>query len=215
MAVEDIAPPSCFCWTKFGTEAGDTIDVIRARKESERQAGGGLFYWGIGNSIAPSIQALVETASNPEVLFTPMLSKPAVGDVAPERVVSWRSGLGIDGRPYSLRSGVVTSKASAASSPKRHYALVCYSVDPLDVDGFPVNFAAESVVNLRSGAPVGSSQVTSVVRYVDDAPAARRRYTVAFRATLVAPYFVTLLDAGTAVQGTKVSADYEQELLWA
>jgi hypothetical protein len=44
--------PEAFVWTRFGTEAGQTIDRILARKEAERIANGGLFLWGIGNSVA-------------------------------------------------------------------------------------------------------------------------------------------------------------------
>jgi 4-aminobutyrate aminotransferase-like enzyme len=46
--------PDIFCWTKMGTEAGQTLGTILRRKELERQAGSGIFAWGIGNSLGAS-----------------------------------------------------------------------------------------------------------------------------------------------------------------
>ena len=45
--------PDLFCWTKYGTEAGEDIGAILERKESERLASGGTFLWGVGNAIGP------------------------------------------------------------------------------------------------------------------------------------------------------------------
>jgi hypothetical protein len=68
--------PDCFCWTRFGTEAGQAIVHILQRKEQERSANDGLFIWGIGNAIGPSIRELVRRTNRPEVLFSPIKSSP-------------------------------------------------------------------------------------------------------------------------------------------
>ena len=47
--------PRFFCWTRFGTEAGQPIEQILERKEQERIVNNGLFLWGIGNSLTPSM----------------------------------------------------------------------------------------------------------------------------------------------------------------
>src|SRR5437773_1823143 len=47
------------CWTRMQAEAGQGIEAIVSRKELERQAGGGLFCWGIGNAPPRSLSALV------------------------------------------------------------------------------------------------------------------------------------------------------------
>ena len=57
------------------------------------------------------------------------------------------------------------------------------------------SFSREDVVNLRSGSPVGPSQVTSVVRRLSvrrTAPSSG--YRVAFRARLVAPFLLRLVE---------------------
>lgn len=205
--------PSQFCWTKFGTEAGDEVDAIRARKESERRSGGGLFYWGIGNSVGPSLRLLVSQVREPEVLFTPMLSRPGELDVNPPRVSSWRFGVGLDGVPHALRAGVVTSRSPMENRPRRHFALVCHSGDRIDVDVNCEEFTSGSVVNLRTGAQVGSSQVTSVVRRIPETGGGRS-YRVAFRARLVPPYFLTLVPSRES-SGDRERALPMQDALWA
>lgn len=81
--------PDVFCWTKMGTEAGQSLTTIRQRKELERRAGGGVFAWGIGNSLGTAIydaQRLSPTGYI-EVLFTEMLGKPKLIDAKPSQML--------------------------------------------------------------------------------------------------------------------------------
>ena len=190
--------PPAFCWTKFGVEAGEFVAEILARKERERAANGGTFLWGVGTSIRPSLVALLSQVPDPEVLFSPMRCRPARRDVEPGAVVAWRSATGLDGQAYAIPlASLVTSRMSAR---QRHFALVCHSETPLPVDGQPDGNAPwvddSGIRNLLTGRPVGSSQVTSVVRRlpISGAP----RYRVAFRARLSPPYLLALSDAERA-----------------
>lgn len=187
--------PQLFCWTKYGTEAGESILSILERKERERVASGGVFLWGVGNAIGPSLEALVATTKQPQVIFTPMRSRPARHDVAPSATAEWHRGYGLDGDPFEVPATArVTSRVS--ESRRYHYALVCRSDEPLTVrEASAPWFASDHVRNLRSGAHVGASQVTSVVKRV--ACGLRwepTSYRVAFAADLVAPYFVRLTE---------------------
>ena len=120
-------PPHQFCWTKFGAEAGEEPDEILSRKEEERVANGGLFLWGIGNSIRPSLLALLDATPQPTVLFTPMLAPPAAQDRAPDNIGLWRSATGLDGQPFEIPVGSrVTSGLRGGKLPTHHYALVCH-----------------------------------------------------------------------------------------
>jgi hypothetical protein len=185
--------PDLFCWTKYGTEAGEDIDSILARKEAERLASGGTFFWGIGNAIGPSVEALLAHTVEPQVVFTPMRSRPAAQDVAPAQVAVWHRGIGLDGEPFELPN---FSSVTSRISPTRnyHHALVCRSEQPLSLSARRgTSFAATHVQNLRSGSKVGASQVTSVVRRIACALGLMpSSYTVSFTAELVAPYFVRL-----------------------
>ena len=182
-----------FCWTRFGTEAGEPIEHILERKELERRSNDGLFLWGIGNSVAPAMAELVERLDRPEVLFSAIRSRPRTVDLRPARVVTWRAGLAMNGNRYELPDSVhVTSRAPEERIPASHYALVCRSSEPLEIsDHGRVAFCG--LRNLRSGSQLGASQVTAVVRRVQcSGPGSE--YVIALRAWLVFPYFVRLIE---------------------
>lgn len=186
--------PKVFCWSKYGAEAGEDVSRIIRRKDRERELNGGIFLWGIGNSIRPSLEILVRECVRPQVLFTPMLSRPARIDVAPPEVATWCSAVGIDGLPYKLPPfSAVTSRFSGSTRGSRHFALVCRSVDALvDSPAISCGFGAGDVRNLLTNNVVGASQVTSVVRSSAMGETGSRKYDVRFRADLVYPYMVTL-----------------------
>jgi hypothetical protein len=121
--------PLHFCWTRYGTEAGETIEQILARKEQERLANGGTFLWGIGNAISRlSMLELLRVEPQPEAVFSPIRNKPSKKDVNPSCVVMWTVGQTLNGCRYELPAGsVVTSHGQRT----KHYALVCSSQSPL------------------------------------------------------------------------------------
>jgi hypothetical protein len=157
--------PLQFCWTRFGTEAAQSIDQILVRKEEERQANHGLFLWGIGNAVGPSILELVRRASVPEVIFSPIKSAPREEDVSPPAVVAWTAGSTICGDRYELPETVLVTSRFVPSHPRRsHYALVCYSEQP------------------------------AIVERTLDAAENTSQYSVSMRARLVPPFFVKLTE---------------------
>lgn len=191
--VQGIGVPEAFCWTRFGTEAGERIERIFERKEWERRENGGVFLWGVGNSIRPSVLALTGEVARPPVVFTPMLSRADPRDVSPERTVLWTSGTGPLGNPCELPAhSLVTSGVRGGRRQGHHYALVCYSASPLHRSEDGPTFRARDVCNWTNGTPVGASQVTSVVRYAPYGADCGASYRVALCAELVPPYFVRL-----------------------
>lgn len=194
MASPRVALPRSFCWTRYGTEAGEGIAAILARKEAERLAGHGIFLWGVGSSIGPALAELLRRVRRPEVLFSPIKGRPRPADVAPAHVVRWTAAYGLHGESFELpRRAMVTSRWNPARPAGAHYALVCCSPAPLEFITGGSTLSLSALRNLRSGAPLGGSQVTAVVRRYDG-PHAAGEYPVAFRAALVAPYFVRLVD---------------------
>ncbi len=188
----DTPLPRVFCWTRFGTEAGEPIERIIERKETERRANGGTFFWGIGSSIAPAIAELVRRVRTPEVLLSPIKGRPRSIDVTPDCVVRWTAAEDLLGITEPLPQAVkVTSRWDPERPRGAHYALVCGSSRPLRLDDLGrLSFGA--LRNIRSGAPLGASQVTAVVERGDEPVNITGEYTVALRAALVAPYFVRL-----------------------
>lgn len=183
--------PQAFCWTRFGTEAGQPIEHILERKETERLQNDGLFFWGIGNSIGLGIDALLRRTSEPEVLFSAIKGPPRAVDVRPGRVVAWTMAVDLAGNQIGLPPSVRVLSRSTEPVPKRqHYALVCSADTPLERSDLG-RVQMSALRNLRSGSPVGASQVSAVVERTDD-ESDLGAYIVEFRARLVPPYFVRL-----------------------
>ena len=187
--------PEVFCWTRFGSEAGEGIQGILARKERERRDNSGLFTWGIGNSVAPGIAELVRRSTRPEVLFSPIKSRPRKIDVSPSIVVRWRRATTLTGVRVELpETSLVTSGMPSIDAAAPHYALVCAAESPLQLsDWGRLRFG--ELRNLRSGKPLGPSQVTAVVQREAGATVLPGpEYVVALRTALADPYFLRLED---------------------
>ena len=183
------------CWSRMQAEAGQGLEDIVARKELERQAGGGQFLWGVGNAPAAATSALARTGCRVPVVFSIMKSKPKQIDVAPSRTVVWRRYTDATGVERALPPNtIVTSRGDSASGRKRvHYALMCYSKNPLAIErGCPFPVAAYRNAS-DTGAPVGASQVTALLRRTDE-PSTTSDYEVNLRAWLTASYWVKLSD---------------------
>ncbi len=187
------ALPDVFVWTRFGTEAGEPIQRILERKEAERRANDGLFFWGIGNAIAPAVRELLAFTQDPEVLFSPIRSRPRTVDVEPDAVVEWRCAEDLTGRLVDIPDDIVVTSRWEPERPEvPHYALVCFSPKPLR-SGDLGCVRMGQLRNLRSGLPVGPSQVTAVVRHDQCFDGSLgTEYPVALRARLASPYYVRL-----------------------
>ena len=185
--------PEWFCWTRFGTEAGQRINEILDRKEQERVANNGMFFWGIGNALGPSMKELLRHAPDPEVLFSPMKSSPRAEDVAPPAVVAWTWAKALNGDSYSLPGcSLVTSGHDPLAPKGTHYALVCFSHSPISVLRNQDKIALTEVSNLLTGRPVAPSQTTAIVRRKAPPRLGGPVYEIAIRAKLVSPYLLTL-----------------------
>lgn len=187
--------PNIFCWTKMGTEAGQSLDKILHRKEIERRAGEGVFAWGVGNPLgnAPEVAKLMSPSGEVEVLFTPMKSPPKIVDIAPSKVLLWVFYQTKSGRIASLPEHIlVTSRGS--DTKRTHYALLCKSDNSIEKCGEYGTFDSIDVRNLVSGNPVGASQVTSVVHYFNEKKDSAKPYKVALKAKLYAEGFIKLIE---------------------
>jgi hypothetical protein len=187
-----LAIPLRFCWSKIGVEAGETLEAIVERKEEERLRNGGVFLWGVGNGLGPSIGALLRKQNRPEVLFSPIKTAARTVDVNPSRIILWRSAETIDGFDWEMPpASIVTSRDNTRGY---HFALVCFSKKPLRLLSGREHVDANSIRNIRTGGSLGHSQVTAVVEQAPKPSSAEAAYPVVMRVSLVEPYFVRLVD---------------------
>lgn len=168
----------------------DLSEIVHS-KERQRLESGGVFLWGIGSSVGPSIRELAATTPEPMVVFTCMRARPAMRDIDPLGVGHWTTAVGLDGEPYEMPAGAqVTSGIHNAQPPRHHWALVCESAVPLDIA--PQGWLDDAQLrNLRTGSKAGARQVTSVVRRVSNGKP-QHRYRVLFTARLAPPFQLTL-----------------------
>ncbi|WP_322104831.1 hypothetical protein [Paraburkholderia sp. J41] len=188
--------PRSFCWTKMGAESGEQLQLIIRRKEWERSLGNGLFFWGIGQSLGGNADMAMRTGEKLKVLFSPMISKAKAIDSAPDETVVWTAFVDAFGEEHPLpEHALVTSRATLPSGRRKefHYALVCRSPKSLATSG-QLSVNPTSICNFATNKPLGASQVTAIVRSVQEQNAAGGKlYPVSFFAELVQPYFVRLV----------------------
>lgn len=181
------------CWTRMQAEAGQPLSDIVARKEAERAAGGGVFFWGVGNPPSRALGGVRNGGKDVDVVFSVMKSKAKPQDSAPREILVWNSYIDGNGNLQDLPdASLVTSRAFTVSKAKlAHYALICVSGEPLVLGDYgPFDPTAYRNVSDEAGA-IGSSQVTALVRRtapeVSDAA-----YRINLRARLAGSYWVRL-----------------------
>ena len=180
----------------MGTEAGQSLDVILRRKELERQAGDGVFSWGIGNALGTTVDLAREQSPTGEVdvLFTPMKSAPKLIDTAPAKLLLWL-GYEANGAIIDLPAHMfITSRGGEGK--RGHYALLCHSDRDLTIESDEGVLDAACMKNLKTGNALAPSQVTSVVKHErDPAITYANTYKIAFRAKLHDAGYVRLAKA--------------------
>ena len=206
------------CWSRMQAEAGQTLDVILARKERERAAGQGLFFWGVGNAPAVITHELARKKHPISVVFSVMKSQPRTMDSRPNGTLVWQRYIDAQGEERPIPSHVlVTSRSSSGSRPKKsHYALTCWSENPLRISRGE-KFDPSAYRNASgTGASVGASQVTALLRRVYDSYE-DADYEVNLRARLVGSYWVRLV-APLRLTSTKFNAltqeAFEEKASW-
>lgn len=185
-------------WTRMQAEAGQALDLILRRKEKERRAGAGHFFWGVGNAPAVIINPLARTGVHIPVVFSKMKTKPKAIDQNPSKTIIWRRYIDCEGKVRPLPSNaLITSRGTSSLKTKRsHYALECFSRTPLVTRSSAGIFDPLMYRNASgTGAPVGASQVTSLlVPNPIQEPNKESAYTVDMTAALTGSYWVKLVD---------------------
>jgi len=180
-----------FVWSKMQAEAGQPLDAIIARKEAERIAGNGIFWWGIGSSLGKAvIEAAKESGGELPVLFSIMPSKPKKIDITPGEVWLWTTWENPDGDKVPIPGHVLVTSRSGPQKGT-HYALVCRSPEPLALgDHGPFD---QSLCRTPAGKQPGSSQVTALLKGNYRGEHNVGRYRMGFRAVLVGPFMAKLI----------------------
>jgi hypothetical protein len=186
-------------WTRMQAEAGQGLDRIVKRKERERRAGEDQFFWGVGNAPSVLISSLARTNAKVPIIFSRMKTKPKQMDEKPTSTVLWRQYIDSSGVVRMLpRNALVTSRGESATKRKKfHYALQCISSEPLEISSNSAPFDPAAFRNAGgTGAPVGNSQVTSLLTPIEENPPIIQHasYHIDMCAKLYGSYWVKLVD---------------------
>lgn len=119
------------CWTRAGDAGGERLYEIIERKERERNALNGVFFWQVGNRPpVKEIKALHREKAPVRVIFSKIKGPPKKEDRYPERVLVWQDYYNCcRGITKSLPDGALVTSGRASCDA---YALVCRSKTPLE-----------------------------------------------------------------------------------
>jgi hypothetical protein len=165
-------------WSRMGFEAGDELNVTIDRKERERVAGAGEFFWGVGNFSRYAGDILSEGPI--DIIFS--IAKNSKGgplDNSRENRIRWRSYLDSDGRRRSVPPHALVK---SAGKDRPHYALICGSKRPLKITA--ESFDPNAYRTHPNGASANFHPVTKLVRRVA-LPSGPQEYIQGFRAVLL------------------------------
>lgn len=185
-----------FVFTKPGTEAGETLIEIVKRKETERVAGNGVFWWGVGNSLGDDLsEAAMKAGGRIPILFVAhdRPAPPKNENVNPSRIVRWTKWRAKEGASKDVPAFAnITSRWD--EKKRLHHALVCMSEVPLSIDLEGPRFDPMLCKTYAMGRVPGASQVTALVRGdLGDRRHQEGRYRILFRANLVLPWQAKLV----------------------
>ncbi len=185
------------CWSRMQSEAGQELSAILQRKENERVAGNGEFFWGVGNAPSRLISALSRLKRDIPMYFSIMKSKPKLVDSAPSSVVIWRRFIDLNGEEKPLPpSALVTSRGNSGSGSQKtkHFALICRSDRRLELEyGRPFNHHMYRNAGLNGGL-IGASQVTALLTRDMSVTNTTAQYEINLEAMLTGSYWVRLTD---------------------
>ena len=181
-----------FVWTKMQSEGGQSLSAILALKEAERLAGGGIFWWGVGNSLGTAVKEAAKSARGTlPILFSMMRATPQRKDVNPGQVHLWTTWADATGAVHNVPAHVL-EWSRGADNKKTHYALVCRAPTPLVIgDHGPFD---PSRCRTHLGNPPGASQVTALLQGDLGEDHSPGTYHFGFRATLIEPWTVQLVN---------------------
>lgn len=167
------------------------LPAIFALKETERIAGKGEFWWGVGSALDRKEvrKAAQDAGGTLPVLFSLMRSQAQPKDATPEGIRIWTAWEEDSNVVQPLPAHVL--EFSRDHGRDFHYALVCRSSAPLAI-GDHGPFDPKQCYQ-KSGKPPGDRQVTALLQGNIDEGHSPGRYHFGFRAILIKPWFAKLV----------------------
>lgn len=178
-----------FVWSVYGEDASEPLTDILIRKEAERVAGNGEFWWGLDTALGGVASVATANDGLLPVIFSARQPTTNASDFSACVWNGWESTEG--GNSGALPNHVlITSAYDPRNEGSPHYALVCRCSSQLLLRDYVFNPARCRQV--KSGIPPAYSQRAALLK--GEMVHARGSYTKGFAAELVAPWYVKLTD---------------------
>ena len=118
-----------FVWSMIGEDAGEKLVHIIARKEAERLAGAGQFWWGLGTPLGEDVerQAILNGRALHALFSEPKKARPIDPAI---QVRVWNGWCSISGKSRGdIPKHVLVTSGYDPKKRKQlpHYALICHS----------------------------------------------------------------------------------------
>ena len=179
-----------FVWSVIGEDASEPLPDVLIRKEAERVAGNGEFWWGLGAALGDVASVAMANDGLLPVVFSARQPKTYASDLSAQVWNGWETTG--DGNSGALPNNVlITSAYDPRKEGSTHYALVCRCSSQLVLCDYVFNPARCRQV--KSGVPPAYSQRAALLK--GELAHARGNYTKGFAAELVAPWYVKLTDS--------------------
>lgn len=174
-----------FVATKVTDQSEERYEHIRARKEAERTAGNGEFWWGIGVSLGSNgIRAAKDAGEQLPVIFVRNRTHTKQSQVPAARKVLWTKWESEDGEWVDIPLHVVITSAADKNHDRQH-ALVCRREDPIKLGGTRIDLSKSLTIG---GGRFDKSQLSTALLSGDPLPQPDGQYFADFDAELVNPY---------------------------
>lgn len=111
----------------IGGDAGEPLNHILVRKEAERVAGSGEFYWGLSAKLGADVEdRALQNGSTLPALFA---ASKNIGAPYCSQIAIWEKWESVldPNQSGPIPSHVIVTSAYDPKSKRAHYALVCYS----------------------------------------------------------------------------------------
>jgi hypothetical protein len=180
-----------FVWSMIGEDAGEKLVHIIARKEAERLAGAGQFWWGLGTPLGEDVerQAILNGRALHALFSEPKKARP-IDPALQVRV--WNGWCSISGKSRGdIPKHVLVTSGYDPKKRKQlpHYALICHSDARLSLGkcGFLDPVQCRTFRNRSKPGPLQRAALLT------RQSAHTGGYEIAFEASLVNPWYVKLV----------------------
>ena len=200
-----VPPTAPFVWSEIGPDAGETPEHIIIRKEAERVAGAGEFWWGLGASLGVSVEVMAQrNGGTLPALFSKSKGIETQQNSEVRIWNAWRSVLHPD-QQGRIPGHIIVTSGHDPKKRQTRFALICRSAVELalgtvgfcELDQCRTVRGGRQRVDALRGAQLLTKREPLISPHGSPSQSV---YRIAFKATLVGHCYVQLENSRALTQ---------------